>query len=183
LPGDDPRDEPPPVFFGEEIDTESDSIFYVIDFSCSMGHEDRMEKAKAEFARSVAGLPPSMNFNVLAYNCQLMVWRPSMQPANEANKASAIAYIEARHPASGTGTGPAVALGLRTDPANMSVVLLTDGGPNCGAQGESGHREMIRNANVQHATINVFGIDASGNYRAFCAGVAADSGGSYVDVP
>ena len=53
----------------------------------------------------------------------------------------------------------------------------------CGANGASGHRSMIRNANSQGATINVFGIAASGSYRAFCQGVAADSGGAYFDVP
>ena len=31
--------------------------------------------------------------------------------------------------------------------------------------------------------LNVFGIAASGEYRAFCQGVATDSGGGYYDVP
>jgi len=46
-----------------------------------------------------------------------------------------------------------------------------------------GHRAMIRRNNTQGATINVFGISASGSYRAFCQAVASDSGGSYFDVP
>ena len=65
----------------------------------------------------------------------------------------------------------------------MSVVLLTDGSPNCGASGMTGHRSMIANANTQGATVNVFGIAATGRYRGFCQGVASDSGGSYFDVP
>ena len=47
----------------------------------------------------------------------------------------------------------------------------------------SGHRSVIRGANSQGATINVFGIAASGSYRAFCQGVASDAGGAYFDVP
>lgn len=181
--GDDARDEPPPVFFGEEIDAESDSIFYVIDFSCSMGRLDRDVKAKTEFARSVKALPPSFRFNVVVYSCQLSLWSPVMRKADTANKAEAVAFVEARHPHSGTGTGPAVGLALTTDRQNMSVVLLTDGAPNCGADGAAGHRAMIQNMNTQGATINVFGIDASGEWRAFCQDVAADSGGAYFDVP
>ena len=45
------------------------------------------------------------------------------------------------------------------------------------------HRSMIRGNNSQGATVNVFGIAASGSYRAFCQGVARDNGGAYVDVP
>jgi hypothetical protein len=42
---------------------------------------------------------------------------------------------------------------------------------------------MIRDANTQGASVNVFGIAASGSYRAFCQGVASDNGGQYFDVP
>ena len=42
---------------------------------------------------------------------------------------------------------------------------------------------MIRSANRQGAVINVFGIAATGAQRRFCQQVAADSGGSYIDVP
>jgi Mg-chelatase subunit ChlD len=69
------------------------------------------------------------------------------------------------------------------DKENRSVVLLTDGAPNCGASDIDGHRRMIRAHNTQGATINVFGIAASGTYRSFCQNVATDSGGSYFDVP
>ena len=79
---------------------------------------------------------------------------------------------------------PAAATALAlAEKSNMTVVLLTDGAPNCGANGASGHRRMISSANTQGASINVFGIAASGSYRAFCQGVAGDSGGSYFDVP
>ena len=69
------------------------------------------------------------------------------------------------------------------------MVLLTDGEPNCGLYDEydsfniEAHRNVIRMENRQHAVINVFGIAASGQYRRFCQNVAADSGGSYFDVP
>ena len=119
---------------------------------------------------------------MIAYDCGTRQWQQDMQPADDGNKASAIAWEMALQPTGATGTGPAVALSLG-DKDNMAVVLLTDGAPNCGANGFGGHRSMIVSANTQGATINVFGIAASGSYRAFCQGVASDSGGSYFDVP
>ena len=38
----------------------------------------------------------------------------------------------------------------------MSVVLLTDGAPKCGANSMNGHRQMISTANTQGATVNVY---------------------------
>jgi len=195
-PIDDPSDEPPPTIYGEEIDSENDTIFYVLDVSCSMGWDrqsyttvdgqrrsgPRIDRAKAELVRSIMGLSENFKFNIIGYDCGTRQWRQAMQEANDANKQAAMGWIGGLQPTGATGTGPATSLGL-SDKENMSVVLLTDGAPNCGANGQSGHRRMIRNANTQGATINVFGIAASGSYRSFCQGVAADSGGSYFDVP
>jgi len=194
--GTDPRDTRPPVIYGEEIDTETDTIVYVVDISCSMGWDSqsyttidgntavgpRIDRAKAELARSIMGLSENFRFNVYAYDCGTRQWQQDMQPADDGNKASAIGWEMALQPTGATGTGPAVALSLG-DKENQAVVLLTDGAPNCGASGHSGHRVMIASANSQGATVNVFGIAASGSYRAFCQGVASDSGGSYFDVP
>lgn len=179
----DPRDEPAPIFFGEEIETPSDSLVYVIDFSCSMYNEARDVKAKAEFAKSVSGLPPALRFNVIVYSCQLTAWSPDMRLASDANKQAAIAFVESKNPSNGTATGPAVAMALLLDTSNKAIVLLTDGEPNCGAEGMPGHRAMISAFNAQGATITVFGIAAGEPWRGFCLEVARDSGGSYFDVP
>jgi hypothetical protein len=194
--GDDPNDTPPPVIYGEELDSENDTIFYVMDQSCSMGWDNqsyttpdgntasgpRIARAKAELARSIMGLSDNFLFNVIAFDCGTRQWSQSMQEANDGNKNSAITWVMALQPIGATGTGPPTSLALG-DKDNMMVVLLTDGAPNCGANGLNGHRSMIRSANTQGATINVFGIAASGSYRAFCQGVAGDAGGSYFDVP
>jgi hypothetical protein len=205
---DDPRDEPPPVIYGEEIDSESDTIVYVLDISCSMDWDTqsyttldgqrsngtRMVRAKVELSRSVLGLSRNFSFTIIAYDCGTRMWSRELKEANDANKSSAIGWVNALRPTGATGTGPATALGLGIR-ENKSVVLLTDGAPNCGVPEDNNwysynesavinaHRRMINNANSQRATINVFGIAASGTYRTFCQNVAADSGGSYFDVP
>jgi len=193
---DDPSDEPPPTFYGEEIESENDTIFYVIDSSGSMQWDNqsfvtadgqvangsKMDRAKTELIRSITGLAPNFRFNMLTYDCNTQMWQSSLVPADDANKQAAIAWVQSLQAGGRTGTGPATALGLG-DRENMAVVLLTDGAPNCGADGFEGHRTMISTNNTQGATINVFGIAASGDYRAFCQSVAGDSGGSYTDVP
>jgi Mg-chelatase subunit ChlD len=194
--GEDPRDTPPPVFYGEEIDTETDTIFYVIDRSCSMSWDlqafvdpdgnlslnNRMERAKAELIRSIVGLSDNFRFNVIAYSCGTASFAESLVEATEPTKKAAVAWVISLLPGGATGTGPATSIALSVK-ENRAVVLLTDGAPNCGASSVEGHREMIRRNNTNGSVINVFGISASGSYRSFCQGVAADSGGNYIDIP
>ena len=195
----DPTDVPgdPPTIYGEEIPSENDTLYYVLDISGSMDWDPlsyttvdgqrrngpRIDRAKAELIRSILGLSENFKFNVIAFDCGTLQWRNSLQQANDANKQAGIGWVNALYPRGATGTGPATCLALG-DRENKTVVLLTDGAPNCGADGTlNGHRRLISSNNSQGARINVFGIAASGSYRSFCQGVAADSGGSYVDVP
>lgn len=207
----DPRDIPLPSIYGEEIPVESDSLYYVIDISGSMDADEqpyitvdgnkavgkRIDRAKAELTRSIYGLSENFSFNVIAFDCSMFMWRQQLQKATAENKQLAVSWVMALVPTGSTGTGPAVSLAL-ADKINRTVVLITDGAPNCGVPAFSSfyttgsydpfvtahqHRIMIQNQNTSHARINVFGIAASGIYRSFCQNVASDSGGSYIDVP
>lgn len=207
-PPPDPTDAPPPLLYGEEITAESDTLVYVVDQSGSMGWDvqsyltidgarstgPRMDRAKNELSRSILGLAPNFRFNIVAFDCFTRVWSSGgLRQANDANKQSALAWVAGLAPIGATGTAPAVSLGLSLDRSNLSVVLLTDGEPNCGVPESVGalvspeitasHRRTIQRANTQGARITVFGIAASGPYRQFCQDVAADSGGAYFDVP
>jgi hypothetical protein len=179
---DDPRDEPPPVFFGEEIESENGTLVYVLDVSGSM-RSRRLPRAKVEAERSIRGLPPSIRFNAVSYSCTVTRLWPTLRPASDGAKVEAIRWVRLLQAGGGTGTGPACALAL-SDRQVEALALLTDGAPGCGEiDAEAVHRRMISSANAQHATINVFGIEASGQWREFCQDVAADSGGNYTDVP
>lgn len=194
LPAEDPEDVPPPVLEG------GDAIAYVIDISCSMSmggapytdlagetHSwgSRLDRAKVELQRSVLSLPPNMRFNLLAFGCNHILWSEAEMPlADEPAKASAMAWIRALGLLGATGTAPAVISALHL-PGVDAVVLLTDGAPGCGAGWRTAHLEHrwdIAAANDDHIPIDVFGYDAYDIYRAFCVGVAGDSGGSYYDV-
>ncbi|MGD9727419.1 MAG: hypothetical protein AB7L09_00710 [Nitrospira sp.] len=200
----DPRDTPAPTFYGEEIDCEGDSIYYVIDMSGSMQNcgagtpgnlmrsfvapdgsiqlGNRWERAKAEAIRSIRGLADNFKFGIVLYNCSTEAWSSELRDATATNKADAEGWLRRHYWADGmTATGPGTAIGLRA--GTGAVVLLTDGEPNCGADGLEGHRRMISSNNVRHVPITVFGIDAQGDWRRFCQNVANDSGGKYYDVP
>lgn len=200
---DDPRDHPPPTFFGEEISTQGESIIYVVDISGSMSLSvepflneagqrqtgNRLDRAKVELRRSIGQLPESFSFNVVVYDeCIHTMWN-STQKATAANKSNAFAWIGALQPMGWTNTGLAVATALG-EKTNLSVVLLSDGAPNfldcamayVGSYDQ--HRELIRTQNSQGARINAFGIGIASDpsARTFMQQVASDAGGSYFDV-
>jgi len=194
--GDDPRDTPPPVIYGEEIDCGSDTIVFVVDRSFSMHngsgwivdlqgnrvYATRMLKAKVELSRCISSLASNFRFNVISYACRVTQWTVNLQPADPPNKMSALDWIRRLDPVGGTATGPATALGL-SFLGNSTVVLLTDGAPNCGASGTQGHLSMILSANTQGARITVFAINPVRNrFRAFCQAIASCTGGSYIEI-
>lgn len=154
--------EEPPTFGGEPIPTENQTIFYVVDTSCSMGWDSRsyvdddgntrsgprIDRAKAELRKSILALPKSFRFNLLGYGCSIRMFQGSMVRATPPNKGAAIGWVNGLYPSDGTMTGPATARAL-SDKENKSVVLLTDGSPNCGASGMSGHKSQINGSNTQ----------------------------------
>ncbi len=198
LPGAaDPRDATPPIFYGEEIDAEESSICYVLDISGSMMTDfqplaeawdgwapegARWHRAFLELQKSIQGLAENFRFSVVLFDCRCQAWRLECMQATDEAKKAALAWVKARPPNGGaTGTGPCTAFALAIKAS--AYVLLTDGAPNCGADGLEGHRRLIARNNHARSPIHVFGVAAHGDYRAWCVSVAADSGGLYVDVP
>lgn len=205
LPEDPPHvdwEDEPPKIFGQEVRSENRTIFYVLDISGSMAYDwadyvdsagatrkgNRLDRAKAEIVKSVGSLPDGFRFDILAYDCSLYLWSPTLREADPAAKADAIKWTYDLAALGGTGTGPATAQALRTADVKL-VILATDGQPNCLLNGTcgawdslEGHRQMIRMNNVNLAAVNVYGIGAFGEFRDFCRNVAADSGGTYTDV-
>jgi hypothetical protein len=196
------KEDDQPRFYGSEIISENQTVFFVIDISGSMAYDiqtyldqdgnvqkgSRLDRAKAELSRCISLLPEKFKLNVLAYDCSSTQWRDTMQPASGENKKSAIQWVQALMPGGGTGTGYAVALALRQK-NNRLVVLLTDGAPNCYLGGACGsdedmdsHLHAIREANTQNAVVDVFGVGAAGQFKQFCVDVASQNGGSYTDV-
>lgn len=203
---DDPSDTPPPVFFGEEMESETDSIVYVLDESGSMRRfrtrwqtkdgttvrGTRWERAVYEASLSIEGLAESFTFSIWVYECGVDAWPKKGRPveATTENKKAALSFLASRQPWGPTGTGAAVSKAIKR-PVGLCV-LLTDGAPNCGSEAKksatdgahaNAHREIIRRNNRHATPINVFGIQADKRaYRRFCEGVANDSKGRFFEI-
>ncbi|HVY62099.1 MAG TPA: hypothetical protein VHF22_10625 [Planctomycetota bacterium] len=188
----------PPKIYDEEIPTKTDSIIYVIDISGSMDWDDhtytdsdgtqrsgpRIDRAKAELRKSIIALPPDFEFNVFAFDCGMRRWSASKQKAEPGPKASAISWVTHLQCGDATGTGPAVAAALG-DKANFTVVLLSDGAPNCPFYSDEIRQtlNMIVSADTQGAVIHCFGIACYGEFEQFMRDVASRTGGRYYGVP
>jgi hypothetical protein len=191
---------PPPVtFYGQPV-RYGGSVAYVLDISGSMAWDEgeytapdgttkvgnRLDRLKDAMTTSLASLPAGVTFNVWAYDCQATPCFSDLVAATAANVAQATAWVQALQPQGATGTGPAVVQALAS--GAQTVLLATDGAPNCGAGDQNGdhgcldaHRAEIDAANVRHVPINVWGIGATGPFRAFCLAVASDNSGTYAD--
>jgi len=194
----------PATIYGRELSSGSSSVVYVLDVSGSMGLDvgqftdaagkvtagDRLDRAKAELEKSLNSLPPSWRFGLVAYDCTVLTWATTLREATAPNKAEAAGWVRALKPGGATATGLATAAGLALDRANLALVLLTDGAPNCDSVTMNGnvppevHRRDIRAANVQGARIDVYGIacPSGSTFEQFCRDVASDNNGTYTGV-
>ena len=180
-----PEEEDGPTFYGEDLSSDSESLVFVVDFSCSMWGS-RIAKAKAEVTKAINSLTSNFKFSVVTFMCSVKVWQNQLVEATDQNKQSAASWVNGQSPGGATGTGPAVKTALQIDKDNKLVVLLTDGAPNCLGGGwgtTSDHLNMILQANTQKAKVDVFAIQPySDSYRQFCKDIAAKTGGKYKEV-
>jgi hypothetical protein len=181
----------------------SESVFFAINLSGSMGWDMgqytatdgskktgcRLDRAKNEAQRRILALPPDAQFDVLAFDCALTTWQPHLVTATRANKTMATQWIDTLQPQGAEGDGPAVSQAL-SDPETRHVVLFTDCKPNCGAGNQTGdlscfeaHRQMIRQANTRHAVVDVVNIGGQGVMRETFVKIAAENGGTFLDLP
>jgi Mg-chelatase subunit ChlD len=191
----------PPEIYGKDLKSASASLVYVIDISGSMDNTDgqpttRLERAKRELERSLASLPQTFRFNVLAYDCSYSTrfdgggtGSLGLATADPTHIAKAQTWVADLKAGGATGTGPSVCAAL-SERDNLLVVVLTDGAPNCGAgpgldndpNTLAAHLSMVKWFNEQHAEIDVFGIGATGAFRQFCLDLAQQNAGGYQDV-
>ena len=196
--GDDPRDTPPPTFYGEDLDCEGEALVYVLDLSCSMSimepdpyevagvvqHGTRRARALAELAASLDSLAESFRFTVVRYGTGFVAFSAQLVPATRENKAAAVQWTSEAQCLGMTTTGPAVVFALALE-GHEHVVLLTDGAPNwdgASVREPAWHRQVIRDSNSRSVTIDVFGLRPLPVCRAFAQGVARDSGGLYFEI-
>lgn len=193
---DEPDEDDGPKLYDEDLPTETESIIYVLDISGSMDWGSssytgldgnpttgtKLQRAKVELIKSIQALTEDFEFNIIAYDCSMRRWSTARKEATAGNKASATGWVGALLAGGATGTGPAGALALQ-EKDNKTVVILSDGAPNCGASSNSGHLAMIVGANTQGAIVHTFGVAATGSFEQFLRDIANATGGRYYPIP
>jgi len=140
------------------IETLSRSIMFVIDVSGSMealvtekerfeaggyASYSRMEICKTELMRTLDGLQPHVNFNILAFATDVDPWKAKLVPANVLNKAAAKSWVARLVPIGGSSKEDLAQAGLvgaasldkgKTNTYGaLTAALNVQGGPRTGA--------------------------------------------------
>lgn len=157
-------------FFG--VKAEGQLFIYVVDCSGSMIDGDRLERAKRELRRSVAGLQFPQRFKVIFYNDRAVPMPGALpKPADTASKDQLSRWLHLVVPDGDTDPRSALSLAVALRPD--AVFLLSDGAF------PEGTVEAIARINPNRVPIH--GIDLAGG----AAGddlkrIAEQSGGRYV---
>lgn len=166
-------DEVPIHFFGETVYT-SGSMVFVLDVSGSM-RGPKLDQARRAVFNAIDSMEEHNEFTVIAYDSGIDWWNQELVKATSTNKVKAKSWLGMINARNNTATGWAVMAAASVNPD--LIFLATDGAPNPGTYEE--HRALVRGCSPP--PVNVVGIEVSGPTRAFCRGVAADTGGFYVD--
>ena len=159
-------------------------VVYLIDCSGSMframGGETRFARACGEVRRSIAGLTPAMEFNVIYFSGKTAALNPSMLYASGAAKRSAAEFLNAAPEMSGETdlmAGIDEALKLAPD----SVFVITDGIANAQPWDVLAGLNAIRKKHGETARIHTVGFDLKGDRTAeeLLRKIAAQTGGTY----
>lgn len=180
---------------GQTLPIPGDRVTYLIDISGSMGSGTlnwtdrfgnpvtgtRLEFVQDRVIASFQALPDTARFNVFNFACNRNSWMPQTEFATAANKVDAEAWVMGLAAWGGTGTGPAISAALQ-ERENLTLLIITDGQPNCGASGTAGHVCLAMSGNTQGATFHTFGIEAFGTFQQFLEDLAAATGGTFTAV-
>ncbi|MDP6939287.1 MAG: HEAT repeat domain-containing protein [Planctomycetota bacterium] len=109
------------------VDTPSRRVLFIIDVSGSMENEvvdkdrfvdgeypsySRIDIVKTELARTVEGLEPYVEFNILAFATEVKKWKKGLTRANVLNKSSAMDFARRLEPLGGASKQELAEVGL-----------------------------------------------------------------------
>jgi hypothetical protein len=128
-------DYPVPTYYGYRV--YSTRLVFVIDISSTMRQlvqpgMTRLDQAKLELSRAIAGLPGDAMFNIVAFDRVVQPWQATSVPATAANKQLAMRAVAALQNGAGTAIFDGLDAAFRVDPETEVVYLLTDGLPTAG---------------------------------------------------
>jgi HEAT repeat protein len=175
-------------FFGIKII--SHRVIFIIDISGSMNEglaneyqgmagQSRMEVAKAELQKCVAGLDPTAFFNIILFSTGVEKWIDgSLAAANQKNRDEAKSFIDKIGANGGTNLYDAVELAFEDKDVD-TIFIMSDGEPNLGKESDPVViREHVKAWN-EHRGIVINTIQVAGQFQ-ILDWLAEDSGGTHV---
>lgn len=170
-------------FYGATLD--HDAFVWCLDRSGSMAWGGAIDTLRAEVSSSLQQLSPTHEFSLVAFNTGYQAFSFSLLPADPANVAIAVDWVNAMTATGGTCITPAVgaAIDIVAPAASGSVLLVGDGAPSCSgaATTPAGIVAEIAPLNPTSVPIHTFFVAGSPDVGLLLMAIADAFGGVYVD--
>ncbi len=170
------------TFYGSEY--EGDGFFWCLDKSGSMSWGGRMNVLMEEMCHAIPSLSSRSDFSIVAFSTNTVTWSQFAQPANSANKTSAMGWVQTLPAAGWTCLLDAgvktVEIANNCSKRNKQIIVLSDGVPVCYGNDTSQQcLTEITGANWQRIPINTFYISTDSQGAAFMQALAQSNGGIF----
>jgi hypothetical protein len=177
---------PIPKFFGVPLFAKR--VVFVIDRSRSMEStldgETRLVKAQAELTNAITAMASDVQFNIVAFDDQVLFWQPALVTATIEGKSLAIQYVNSMFSGNKTASYDGLSRGLSFDPNTELIVFLSDGKPTVGQIVET--NAIVRQITLENtfirASIETLGIDTEGAAELFMYDLAKNNFGNYLRI-
>ncbi len=107
----------------------AEKLVFVLDTSGSMTGQ-RIDAAKRELVRAIAGLPDHVEFGIVVFNDTATVWQKQLVAATEQAKRAATVYVNSQSTHSNTASYDALEAAFHFD--TEAIYFLSDGEPRGG---------------------------------------------------
>lgn len=169
-------------FYGACLD--HDAYVWCIDRSCSMGWAGEIDIVKAAVIDALFQLGSGDEFSLVAFDSSYSEWSSSLVPADASAVDDALSWVQFI-----TATGStclvapvSAAIDIADESANSAVLLVCDGLPSCGPEGDLDvDIAAIAAANPLSVPIHTFSVSGDPAANLYLEGIADAFGGVYVD--
>ncbi|MFT4709862.1 MAG: hypothetical protein ACI8Q9_000988 [Planctomycetota bacterium] len=140
----------------------------------------RIEIAKMQLSKALAGLADEMLFNMIFFSGDAKPWKKKLTEMDKSTRAASLKHVSRQGAGGGTAVYDALALAFEDDRVD-TIYLLTDGAPSAGTIVDPDRiAQAIQRINsTRMVQINCISI---GSQSQLLRTLAADSGGTYREV-
>ncbi len=156
-----------PQLADREQDLPEKTVLFVVDRSGSMSG-DKIRQAKNALRFVLNQLREGDTFNIIAYDTNVVSFRPEIQRFDDETRQAAIGFVEGLNAGGGTNIDEALQVAmsqLRDSERSSYIVFLTDGLPTAGVQNEAKIVARVKQANHVRGRLFAFGVGYDVNSR------------------